>query len=453
MNFITFSLCNLLTEGSELSYLYLPEVLPLVDEEVPKIILEACAGLLKNGVRYSKFDVMNALNLAYGTDQSLIKELQNYVDPTVNVGWEQYPDYLNYLKKERNKKKFKMSILDLADKFINDLIAEEETADMMSDILQDYYQGVVLNYRSLDRAQLDRIEQLELKKLAGEDITGTSSGFAGIDKSVGYLQQGNIVIIAGRPSVGKTGWLLSSLLNKLDNLNPEREFIYFVEGEMLEEEMIDRINSILVKINAQKFRFPSKIEDFVFEGVRNKLQPGCFLESNLLPPKQLQTQIKNLEFQTRKKCVAVYYDYIQLLTTDREKLATYSVEFKGVAKALKLPIIIASQLNRDADVRATLAKNKLSDEARPSMENLAACGQIEMDADLAMALYKPAKYDTSISKSYIELVTIKGRHTAESLFYFEMDKYQKFVQIDEARRAVLLKQQDPKPAPNIFRSK
>ena len=395
--------------------------------------------------------MINAINIAYGNDSQLL----SMVDPTVNVGWEQYPDYLNYLKKQHNKKKFKLSLLDVADKFINDLIDEDETAEMMSDILESYYQDMILNYRKLDTAQLERIEHLELLKMSGQEITGTTSGFAGIDKSVGYLQPGNIVVIAGRPGCGKTSWLLSSLLGKLFSLDTEREFCYFVEGEMLEEETVDRINSIVIKINAQKFRFPTKLDDTVFTSVRNNLIPGCYLDSNLLPPKQLMTQIKNLEFQTRKKCICIYYDYIQLLTTDREKLAGYSVEFKKIAKNLRLPIIMASQLNRDADIKASMAKNKLSDEARPSMENLAACGQIEMDADLALGLYKPHKYDSSINKYYYEVNTLKGRHTAESLFYFEMTKFQQFKQIDEVRRAQLLKPEENiiRPAPNIFGKK
>ena len=450
MNFIQFSLSNLITEGSELSYLYLPEVLPLADDEALKIILETCAKLLKSGIRYSKFDVINAINLAYESDPTLLRELLPMVDPTVNVGWDQYPDYLNYLKKQQNKKKFKLSLLDAADKFINDLQDEDETASMMSDILSDYYEGMILNYRKLDSAQLDRIESLELKKLAGEEVTGVTSGFDGIDKSVGYLQPGNIIVVAARPGSYKTSFIVSSILSGANSIDPEREFVYFVEGEMLEEEIVDRVNSIKVSLNAQKFRFPTKLDDNIFEAVRNNLIPGCYIETTLLQPKQLYTQIRNLEFQTRKKCVRIYYDYIQLLSTDREKLAGYSVEFKKVAKDLKVPIIMASQLNRDADLKAASCQNKLSEEARPSMENLASTGQIEMDADLVIALYYPHKYDSKLSKNYLEGVVVKGRHTGNSLFYFEVTKFQQLKQIDNAKRATLLKEVAMNQPKNIF---
>jgi replicative DNA helicase len=219
-------------------------------------------------------------------------------------------------------------------------------------------------------------------------LTGITTGSFVIDKKIGRLQPGNLVIIAARPSMGKTAFALNLIVSAAIEGDPG----CVVSLEMMPEELVNRM---LIR-ESDKFRsdilknteaYDNEIVELnKVAGTIEKL-PITFIKNRSVTVSSLKSKCRKLRKKNKLNILIV--DYLQLMGSDKgnnreQEIAYISRELKKLAEELKIPIIALSQLNRGVEARA---------DKKPMLSDLRESGSIEQDADIVFLLNRPAKYD------------------------------------------------------------
>ena len=272
---------------------------------------------------------------------------------------------------------------------------------------------------------LDRLE--ELSKKQGE-LIGLSSGFKAVDGVTQGLQKEDLIVIAGRPSMGKT----SLAMNIAENVAKEEDGCVLVFSlEMSSESLTSRMLASMAGISQQSFK-SANLTDRQWEKTIQKAKKLESMNIHIddkpnISPMEIRAKARRLAKQYRKdggvKLVVV--DYIQLMqmpgrTENRvNELSDISRSLKYLAKEVNAPVIVLSQLNRAVEQRP----NK-----RPQMADLRDSGAIEQDADLIFMLYRDYLYTKDEDwKNVVELRLVKHRNgpTKDILLSFR-DELTKF---------------------------
>ena len=255
---------------------------------------------------------------------------------------------------------------------------------------------------------LDRLE--ELSKKQGE-LIGLSSGFKAVDGVTQGLQKEDLIVIAGRPSMGKT----SLAMNIAENVAKEEDGCVLVFSlEMSSESLTSRMLASMAGISQQSFK-SANLTDRQWEKTIQKAKKLESMNIHIddmpnISPMEIRAKARRLAKQYRKdggvKLVVV--DYIQLMqmpgTTENRtnELSDISRALKYLAKEVSAPVIVLSQLNRLVEQRP----NK-----RPRMSDLKDSGAIEQDADLIFMLYRDYLYTKDEDwKNVVELRLVKHRN-------------------------------------------
>ena len=238
----------------------------------------------------------------------------------------------------------------------------------------------------------DAIEEVsELKKLREENKTiGTPTGFMHMDRKTGGLHSADLIIIGGRPGMGKTA-LMTSLAYSIAIDFKIPTLIFSLEMRTLE--LVFRMFSASAGVDVTKFR-NGKFSDVDMEkimtvaGPKMTNSPLYIDDSPSMSIIQLKSKVRKEVKQHGIKVVMV--DYLQLLDgkgTERnreQEIATISRELKQIAKAVGIPVIALSQLSRATESRGS--------SKRPQLSDLRESGSIEQDADVVMFTYRPEYY-------------------------------------------------------------
>tara|TARA_R110002072_G_scaffold104540_2_gene229012 strand:- start:23913 stop:25289 length:1377 start_codon:yes stop_codon:yes gene_type:complete len=258
--------------------------------------------------------------------------------------------------------------------------------------------------RPLLTKAVERIDELFQTK---GSITGLSTGFREVDEMTMGLQPGDMVVVAGRPSMGKTAFAMNIAENAV--LAGGKPVLVF-SMEMPADSLIVRMLSSLGRIDQTKIRSGQLGDDD---------WPRLTSAVTLLNDKQLliddTAALSPTEMRSRCRRVVrehgplglVVIDYIQLMqvTGGSENRATeiseISRSLKGIAKEFECPVIALSQLNRSLEQRP---------DKRPIMSDLRESGAIEQDADLIMAIYRDEVYHEDAEKGVAEVIILKQRN-------------------------------------------
>ncbi|MFV8819210.1 replicative DNA helicase [Haliea sp. E17] len=256
------------------------------------------------------------------------------------------------------------------------------------------------------RKALDRIEELFN---SGGDITGLTTGFVDLDGSTSGLQPADLVIVAGRPSMGKTSFAMNLVENAI--LAQDKPVLVF-SMEMPAEQLIIRMLSSVGRIDQRRIR-NGKLEQEDWpklSAAMNKLKdaPLYIDDTPALTPTELRSRVRKVVRENRGEIAMVMIDYLQLMQVAGSsegrtaEISEISRSLKAIAKEFSVPVVALSQLNRSLEQRP----NK-----RPVNSDLRESGAIEQDADVIMFIYRDEVYhEDSPDKGVAEIIIGKQRN-------------------------------------------
>ncbi len=265
-----------------------------------------------------------------------------------------------------------------------------------------------LEIEPLLKTVVARIDEL-YNRQGGSDITGIATGFIDLDKQTSGLQKGDLVIVAGRPSMGKTAFALNIAENvALAEGLPVVVFSMEMSGEQLAARLLGSVG----RVDQGRMR-TGKLPDDEWPRVTDaiaRLSNTQILidETGALSSLELRARARRIARNFGGTLGLVVIDYLQLMSgSGSENRATeiseISRSLKSLAKELQCPVVALSQLNRGLEQRP----NK-----RPIMSDLRESGAIEQDADLIMFIYRDEVYhpDTTQDKGMAEIIIGKQRN-------------------------------------------
>jgi replicative DNA helicase len=267
--------------------------------------------------------------------------------------------------------------------------------------------------RKQDFRRIDDILHVELDKLhrlstEHTSLTGTPSGFADLDNLTGGFQPGNLVVIAARPSMGKSCLVTNMAENAA--LGHDRQVALF-SLEMSEAELAMRFVASQARVKGEdlsKGRAEKRWPKIVEATGRLAAAPIYVDDSSDLGILELRAKARRLHSQAKDGLGLIIVDYLQLMRTDlrvdnrAEQVGHLSRGLKILARELDVPVIALSQLNRGVEART---------DKRPLLSDLRESGAIEQDADLVVFIYRDDYYnEDSETPGQAELIISKHRN-------------------------------------------
>jgi replicative DNA helicase len=256
--------------------------------------------------------------------------------------------------------------------------------------------------------RIDHLYHLENKS----DVTGLPTGFADLDEKTAGLQQGDLVIVAGRPSMGKTAFALNMAEHvAVDNGVPVAIF----SMEMGATQLAMRLLGSIARVDQHKMR-TGRLNDEEWSRLSTAMgklhdAPIFIDETAALNSLELRTRARRIHRQCGKLGL-VMVDYLQLMSSSNQKnnnenrateISEISRSLKALAKELSAPVVALSQLNRALETR---------NDKRPMMSDLRESGAIEQDADVILFIYRDEVYypEKPESKGTAEVIIGKQRN-------------------------------------------
>ena len=280
-----------------------------------------------------------------------------------------------------------------------------DTEKKIFDLLQSRSSGDFVPIRQVALNVLENIEKASKTK---ETVTGVPTGFIDLDYKTSGFQPSDFILIAARPSMGKTAFVL----NVVDHVAVKRGIPCMVFSlEMSKEQLVNRMLSMESNVDSQKLRTGTLTDsdwDAVVEGV------GIIGGSKLIIDDTPGISISELRSKCRKMKLEhglgmVIIDYLQLMTGSgkssdnrQQEISEISRSLKALAREMQAPVVALSQLSRACETRT---------DHRPMLSDLRASGAIEQDADVVMFLYRDDYYNKdSEMKDMAEVIIAKQRN-------------------------------------------
>ncbi len=260
----------------------------------------------------------------------------------------------------------------------------------------------------INQVVVDAIEKIEAASKAGGSITGIPTGFNDLDLQTAGMQPSDLILIAARPSMGKTAFVLNLAQHMALRKNVTTAIFSL---EMSKVQLVNRMLSLESKVDAQNLR-TGNLEDSDWERLIESAE--VIGSSNLIIDDTPSISISELRSKCRKYKMnnnlgIVIIDYLQLMTLGGKSAESKQLEvseisrsLKAVARELNVPVIALSQLSRAVEQRP---------DHRPMLSDLRDSGAIEQDADVVMFLYRDDYYNKESEKKNIaEVIIAKQRN-------------------------------------------
>ncbi|MFG6327453.1 MAG: replicative DNA helicase [Lachnospiraceae bacterium] len=285
----------------------------------------------------------------------------------------------------------------------------------------------------INQVVVDAIEKIEAASKAGGSITGIPTGFNDLDLQTAGMQPSDLILIAARPSMGKTAFVLNLAQHMALRKNVTTAIFSL---EMSKVQLVNRMLSLESKVDAQNLR-TGNLEDSDWERLIESAE--IIGSSRLIIDDTPSISISELRSKCRKYKMnndlgVVIIDYLQLMTlggraaeSKQLEVSEISRSLKAVARELNVPVIALSQLSRAVEQRP---------DHRPMLSDLRDSGAIEQDADVVMFLYRDDYYNKESEKKNIaEIIIAKQRNgpigTVELAW---LPQYTKFGNLEKSRR-------------------
>lgn len=269
----------------------------------------------------------------------------------------------------------------------------DDVADMLDKAEQSLFEIAEGNIKKevsrVDAVLREAINRIEEAGKRTDGLSGVPAGFSELDRITNGWQQSDLVIIAARPAMGKTAFVLSMARNTaIDHNRPVAIFSL----EMESVQLVNRLVSSESEIPSEKLR-KGRLADWEWQQLEHKIKkleeaPIFIDDTPALSIFEFRAKMRRLVMQHKIELVII--DYLQLMTAGvsqgsrEQEVSTISRSLKAIAKELNLPIIALSQLNRSVETR--------SGDKRPQLSDLRESGAIEQDADMVLFIHRPEYY-------------------------------------------------------------
>ncbi len=306
---------------------------------------------------------------------------------------------------------------EITTKAYDDTVDVDDLIDFSESSLFQVAEGNIKKESSSIKSLIqEAITQIEEAAQKDDGLSGVPSGFSDLDRVTSGWQRSDLVIVAARPSMGKTAFVLSMTRNMAVDHN---EGVAIFSLEMSSVQLVNRLISSETQLGSEKIR-SGKLEPYEWEQLEHRIKalvdaPIYIDDTPGMSSFEMRAKCRRLKSQHDIKVVVI--DYLQLMTGPPEtrgnreqEVSMISRALKGIAKELNVPVIALSQLNRSVEMR--------SGDKRPQLSDLRESGAIEQDADMVLFIHRPEKYglmefaDGTPATGMGELILAKHRNGA-----------------------------------------
>ena len=358
---------------------------------------------------------------------SYLTELTNFVPTATHV--EQYADIVAQKALRRRLIAASRDIVNLGydeSKQLRELVEEAETR--LFEVSQTHVKQSVISLETILAESFDRLDDLHKDK---QKIRGIPTGFKDVDNMLAGFQRSDLIILAARPSMGKTALALNFAHNVAVQSN---EPVLFFSLEMSKEQLVDRLLSMESGVDAWALR-TGNLTDADFEKIGHAM--GTLSEAPIFIDDTPGITVSDLRTKARREAHQrplglIIVDYLQLMSggsrfggdSNRvQEISEISRGLKGVARELNVPVLALSQLSRSVESRSPQI---------PQLADLRESGSIEQDADVVAFIYREEYYNPETDRKKLADLFIKKHRngpTGGVELYFDNEK-QRFRSVD-----------------------
>ena len=375
--------------------------------EEHKIIYRTILNLYNKNVPPNILSILQALTESNQLEKIGADYLLSLADASYTTAYAEV-----YAKKIREKSVLR-NLIGIGEKisqeaFLDDKPVEQILDDAEKMILSVTTRGETSQFESIPDVLMNVYEAIHVAISNRGNPTGVTSGFPDLDAVTNGFQPSDLILIAARPSMGKTAFALNVALNAAfkDNI------VGIFSLEMSSEQLGHRLMSTYSNIDSQRMRNGEIDEDELLElAMALEKIAGLKLFIDDTPGisiMELRSKARRLQAEHGLNLIII--DYLQLMQgsiaraneSRQQEISDISRSLKSLARELKVPIIALSQLSRGVELRA---------EKRPQLSDLRESGSLEQDADIVMFLYREEYYNRETEKENLaELIVAKNRN-------------------------------------------
>lgn len=400
-----------------------PVVLSKIDsedfyKESHRVIFDAIRKAFNGGHGVDIITVLNVLKNENKNDAAggpvYLSTLSNIVPQTANI-----VGYCEAVKEHSRARSLITLAGDIAAKCFEGVKTEElfsEIGNYLAQTSGDNHD----NSKTFSEILPTVLERIKARSNGDPEAFGLSTGFCDLDKMIGGLQKTDLIILAGRPSHGKT----TLAMNIVCNVAEMGKKVLVFSLEMAKEKLVEKQISAYSQVNAGKLQ-SGVYDDMAWQSISNATKklaslPVTIDDTSAAHVQKISARAKAVAFAKGLDFVVV--DYLGLArgqSVHREReISEISAGLKALAKDLKIPVLCLSQLSRKCEERP---------DKRPLMSDLRDSGSIEQDADVVAFIYRDAMYNTGTNnplKNTAEILVRKNRcgKTGKVYLYFDGDR-------------------------------
>ena len=305
-------------------------------------------------------------------------------------------------------------LIEAANEILREGYSNNYTAEQLLENAERRVFNIAEDQTKGDTVELSQVVNLAMDRIIARTesqhpVTGVSTGYYELDDITGGLQPEQLIILAARPSMGKTAFALNicdhaAVTSKLP--------VLFVSLEMGQLELAERLLCARSRVDGHKLRTGQNLGNRELTLLANgygELRVSPLFIDDTPARNMLQITANARRLKLRQNLGMIVVDYIQLIDSEdsrdsrQEQIAKISRRLKTLARELKVPVIALSQLNRAVENR---------EDRRPRMADLRESGAIEQDADMVLLLHRPEYYDANDQPGIAELIIAKNRNGA-----------------------------------------
>ena len=371
------------------------------------IIFDAMVELFNEGKPVDVVTLQNRLKVKDVppeiSSMEFVRDLISAVPTSANVKY-----YANIVKEKATLR----NLIRINEEIANECyVGKEKTEDILADTEKKMFNLLLQqnsgDYVPIRQVVLNALDTIEKASKTTGSVTGVPTGFTDLDYQTAGLQPSDLILVAARPSMGKTAFVLNVAQHIAFKCH---KGVAIFSLEMSKEQLVNRLFSLESRVDSQKIRTGNLNDDEWYRLIEGA---GVVGESHLIIDDTPGISISELRSKARKYKIdhdigIIIIDYLQLMSgsgksdSRQQEISDISRSLKALARELRVPVVALSQLSRAVEQRP---------DHRPMLSDLRESGAIEQDADVVMFIYRDDYYNKDTEeKNIAEIIVAKQRN-------------------------------------------